>query len=161
MSKDDPIFNELLKHNLITKVYDPQANKNSFALTPKGADWYRTLASLFAVPKKSRFSGISFDEIANVVYKNAPDKIIKNTKKETINKVGNKVIDFMEGVAKFGQQIDRQTGGAPKLTRFQQGDIGAKTSNSDFLSPPSEWGVSKPHKKKRKKSHATKTRSKR
>ena len=158
MSEVDPIFKELLKANLITNVYDAQLNKNSYALTPKGADWYRLLASLFNVPQKRKTN--YFDKIAKVVNKNAPDKVIKNTKKETINKVGNKVIDVMEGIAKFGQQIDRQTGGAPKLTRFQQGDIGAKSS-SDFLSPPSEWGVSKPHKKKRKKSHARKTRSKR
>ena len=92
MSKDDPIFNDLLKHNLITKVYDPQANKNSFALTPKGADWYRTLASLFAVPKKSRFSAISFDKVAAKVNKNAPDKVIKNTSKATINKYMNRVL---------------------------------------------------------------------
>ena len=157
MSEVDPIFKELLKANLITNVYDAQLNKNSYALPPKGADWYRLLASLFTVPQKRKTN--YFDKIAKVVNKNAPDKVIKNTKKETINKVGNKVIDVMEGIAKFGQQIDRQTGGAPKLTRFQQGDIGAK-SNSDFLSPPSEWGVSKPH-KKRKKRHARKTRSKR
>ena len=159
MSEVDPIFKELLKANLITNVYDAQLNKNSYALTPKGADWYRLLASLFTVPQKRKTN--YFDKIAKVVNKNAPDKVIKNTKKETINKYMNKGIDIMEGIAKFGQQIDRQTGGAPKLTRFQQGDIGAKSS-SDFLSPPSEWGVSKPHKKrKRKKSHARKTRSKR
>ena len=157
MSEVDPIFKELLKANLITNVYDAQLNKNSYALTPKGADWYRLLASLFTVPQKRKTN--YFDKIAKVVNKNAPDKVIKNTKKETINKVGNQVMDVMQGIAKFGQQIDRQTGGAPKLTRFQQGDIGAK-SNSDFLSPPSELGVSKPH-KKRKKRHARKTRSKR
>ena len=156
MSEVDPIFKELLRANLITNVYDAQLNKNSYALTPKGADWYRLLASLFTVPPKKKTN--YFDKIAKAVNKNAPDKIIKNAKKETINKYMNKGLDIMEGIAKFGQQIDKQTGGAPKLTRFQQGDIGAK-SNSDFLSPPSEWGVSKPQ--RRKKRHAKKTRSKR
>ena len=158
MSKDDPIFNELLKHNLITKVYDPQANKNSFALTPKGADWYRTLASLFAVPKKSRFSGISFDKIANVVNKNAPDKIIKNTKKETINKILNKGLDAFEAVGKFGRQIDNQTGGKPRLTSFQQGEFGGKPMKFDLSPPtwsaPSQQKTKKKRRKRKVKRHA-------
>tara|TARA_B100000929_G_C15421571_1_gene391539 strand:- start:444 stop:866 length:423 start_codon:yes stop_codon:yes gene_type:complete len=140
MSEADSIFVELLKANLVTKVYDPQLNKNSFALTPKGADWYRTLASLFAVPKKSKKS--YFDKIAKKVNKNSPEKI----KKETVNKYMNKVIDGLEGVAKFGQQIDKQTGGAPKLNSFQRGDL---------FSDPSQVRV-----KKSKKRHG-KTKSKR
>ena len=44
-------------------------------------------------------------------------------KKQTVNKVMNKTIDVMEGIAKFGQSIDRMTGGKPKLSKFQQGDI--------------------------------------
>ena len=47
----------------------------------------------------------------------------KKSKKETINKVMNKIFDVMEGIAKFGQQIDKMTGGKPKLSKFQQGDI--------------------------------------
>jgi len=158
MSKEDPIFNDLLKHNLITKVYDPQANKNSFALTPKGADWYRTLASLFAVPKKSRFSGISFDKVAAKVNKNAPDKVIKNTSKATINKYMNKTIDVMEGIAKFGQSIDKQTGGKPKLTSFQQGEFDGKPMKFDLAPPtwsaPSQQKTKKKRRKRRVKRHA-------
>ena len=158
MSKDDPIFNDLLKHNLITKDYDPQANKNSFALTPKGADWYRTLASLFAVPKKSRFSAISFDKVAAKVNKNAPDKVIKNTSKATINKYMNKGIDIMEGIAKFGQSIDKQTGGKPKLTSFQQGEFGGTPMKFDLSPPtwsaPSQQKTKKKRRKRKVKRHA-------
>ena len=147
-----------MRANLITNVYDAQLNKNSYALTPKGADWYRTLASLFAVPKKSRFSAISFDKIASKVNQNAPDKIIKNTKKATINKYMNKGIDIMEGIAKFGQSIDRQTGGKPKLTSFQQGEFGGKPMKFDLSPPtwsaPSQQKTKKKRRKRRVKRHA-------
>ena len=148
MSEANPIFMDLLKANLVTKVYDPQLNKNSYALTPKGADWYSLLSSLFTVPQKRKTN--YFDKIAKVVNKNAPDKVIKNTKKETVNKYMNKALDVFEGVAKFGQQIDKQTGGAPKLNSFQRGDL---------LSTPYEGGSLK--KRKSNKRHAKKTRSKR
>ena len=47
----------------------------------------------------------------------------KKSKKEIVNKVMNKTLDVMEGIAKFGQQIDKMTDGTPKLSKFQQGDI--------------------------------------
>jgi len=47
----------------------------------------------------------------------------KKSKKGIVNKVMNKTLDVMEGIAKFGQQIDKMTDGTPKLSKFQQGDI--------------------------------------
>ena len=106
MSDIENTFKELKSAKLVTEVYDAVERKNSFMLTPKGAEWYSALSQMFDAPKKS---GARIN--------------LRMPKKETINKWGNKVIDGMEGIAKFGQQIDKMTGGAPKISKFQQGDI--------------------------------------
>ena len=107
MSDIEKTFKELKSAKLVTEVYDAVTKKNSFMLTPKGAEWYSTLSQMFGTsPKKS---GAKIN--------------LRMPKKETVNKVMNKTIDVMEGIAKFGQQIDKMTGGKPKISQFQQGNI--------------------------------------
>ena len=97
MSDIEKTFKELKSAKLVTEVYDAVTKKNSFMLTPKGAEWYSTLSQMFDTPKKS---GAKIN--------------LRMPKKETVNKFLNKGLDVFEGVAKFSQQIDKMTGGKPK-----------------------------------------------
>ena len=111
MSDIEKTFKELKSAKLVTEVYDAVTKKNSFMLTPKGAEWYSTLSQMFDTPKKS---GAKIN--------------LRMPKKETVNKFLNKGLDMFEGVAKFSQQIDKMTGGKPKIPQFQQGDITGSTT---------------------------------
>ena len=106
MSQIESTFKELKGAKLVVEVFDVMSNKNAYMLTPKGAEWHNALNQLFGTPKNS---GKKFTFTA--------------PKKETVNKVMNKVLDGMEAVAKFGQSIDKSTGGSPKLNSFQKGNI--------------------------------------
>lgn len=106
MSEIENTFKGLKAAKVIVEVYDAASNKNTYMLTPKGAEWRNALNQLFGSPENS-----------------AKKFTIHSPKKETVNKVMNKVLDGMEAVAKFGQSIDKSTGGKPKLNSFQQGNI--------------------------------------
>ena len=77
---------------LIAEIYDPITKTSGIMITKKGAEWYAVLGKLIGTEEPSK----------------------KGNKTETMNKVMNKILDGMEAVAKFGQSIDKSTGGKPR-----------------------------------------------
>ena len=114
MSEPEQVYKDLKKVGLVTEVFDQALNKKVIMLTPKGAEWYTFLAEVYGDPPKKTKAKIR----------------LRAPKKETVNKIINKVIDGMEAVAKFGQQIDDMTGGKPK-------------NPADLFSSPAKRGASK------------------
>lgn len=114
MTEPEKVFKDLVKAGLVTEVFDQALNKKVVMLTPKGMEWYVLLSEVYGEPLKKTKAKIR----------------LRAPKKETVNKIMNKVIDGMEAVAKFGQQIDNMTGGKPK-------------NPADLFSSPAKRGASK------------------
>ena len=132
MDKEDVIvFKELKKARLIVKVYDPQANEVTFALTPKGAEWLRLLASCFQVPKKKRFNLFSRKvEKAVNTYGNPQNKKTQQKVGSLAKKFDKGMMGILNGTKKAGDffaQFDKASGGAPKLSGLQRGEFGSPT----------------------------------
>jgi len=115
------IYGRLQYAGLIAEVYDVEANVKKYMITPKGIEWFEALSGI--IPEISPKEKQSFmDKIKSSISEEkinstSPHRWKKDTGKNINNKINtgmNKILDVMEGVAKFGNQIDKATGGIKK-----------------------------------------------
>ena len=115
------IYGRLQYAGLIAEVYDVEANVKKYMITVKGIEWFEALSGI--IPEISPKEKQSFmDKIKSTITEEkinstSPHRWKKGTGKNLnskINKYMNKTLDVMEGIAKFGNQIDKATGGIKK-----------------------------------------------